>query len=111
MMALQLEHEREMAILRAVGFTPGQIWGLVTLQTGSREMMAGLLTLPVGLVLANLLINVINRRSFGWSLQFAIDPKVLWQAVVMAVLAATIAGLYPGWRVSHVLPAALLREE
>jgi putative ABC transport system permease protein len=111
MMALQLERGREMAILRAVGFTPGQIWRLVTLQTGSMGMMAGLLSLPVGLVLANLLINVINRRSFGWSMQFAIEPKILWQAVVMAVLAATIAGLYPGWKMSHVTPAALLREE
>ena len=37
LMALQLERTRELGVLRANGLTPGQVWGLVTTQTGVRK--------------------------------------------------------------------------
>ena len=42
---------------------------------------------------------------------FQIDPAVLGQAVVLAVVSALIAGLYPAWRMSRTTPASVLREE
>lgn len=111
LMALQLERAREFAILRATGFTVSQIWGLVVLQTGIMGVTAGLLSLPMGLVLAELLIHVINRRAFGWSMQFQVDPLVLLQALLLAVVAALLAGIYPAWRMSRTVPARALQEE
>jgi putative ABC transport system permease protein len=111
LMALQLERTRELGILRANGLTPMQVWRLVTLQTGFLGVIAGLLALPVGLMLAFVLIYVINQRSFGWTLQMSFQPAVLAQAVLLAVLAAVLAGLYPAWKMSRVSPAAALREE
>jgi len=111
LMALQLERARELAVLRATGLTPGQIWGLVTVQTGFMGLAAGILAIPVGLVLALLLIHVINLRAFGWSMPTLITPEVLVQALVLAVAAALLAGLYPGWRMARVRPADALREE
>ncbi len=111
LMALQLERSHELAVLRATGFTPMQIWGLVTLQTGFMGFCAGLLALPVGLALALLLIHVINRRAFGWSMETLVMPGVLIQALILAVVAALIAGFYPGLRMARVSPADALREE
>jgi putative ABC transport system permease protein len=63
LMALQLERARELGVLRATGVTPGQVWQLVTSQTGLLGLAAGLLSVPVGLALATVMIFVINRRA------------------------------------------------
>ncbi|NJM11648.1 MAG: ABC transporter permease, partial [Synechococcaceae cyanobacterium SM1_2_3] len=52
LLALQLERAREFAVLRAIGMTPGEIGGLVSLQTGFMGAAAGLLALPTGILLA-----------------------------------------------------------
>ncbi len=111
LMALQLERARELGVLRATGCTPGQIWGLMTSQTGLMGLIAGLLAAPVGVGLALILVLVINRRSFGWTLQIEIAPEILVQAIGMAVVAALLAGLYPALRMARTSPALALREE
>ena len=111
LMALQLERTRELGVLRATGYTSGQVWGLMTSQTGLMGLIAGLLAVPVGIGLALILVLVINRRSFGWTLQIEIAPEVLVQAIAMAVVAALLAGLYPALRMARTSPALALRNE
>jgi putative ABC transport system permease protein len=111
LMALQLERAREFAVLRATGLTPGQLWGLVSLQTGLLGLLAGLFALPLGVGLAAILVYVINQRSFGWTLQLEVTPSVLGQALLLALVAAALAGLYPAWRMARANPALALREE
>jgi len=111
LMALQLERARELAVLRAIGLTPRQLWRYVTMQTGLIGLMAGLLSVPLGLTLASVLIYVINKRSFGWTLQVDIAPELLVQAIGLALLAAVLAGCYPAWKMARANPALALREE
>lgn len=111
LMALALEQSREFAILRANGLTPRQLWRLLTSQTALMGFASGLLSIPVGILLASILVHVINRRSFGWTLQMDIAPMILLQALALAVIAALLAGLYPAWRLSRRSPAAALRDE
>lgn len=111
LMALQLERSRELAVLRANGMTPGQLWNYVVTQTGVMGVMAGVLSVPLGILMAYILVYVINLRSFGWTLQFMISSDVLLQAVGLAILAALFAGLYPSWKMSGANPADALRNE
>lgn len=111
LMALQLERAREIAVLRATGLTPAQVWKLVTLQTGLMGLTAGILALPVGMILSVVLIYVVNKRSFGWTLQFDVAPDILIGAVLLAVIAALIAGVYPAFKMARTSPAAALRSE
>jgi putative ABC transport system permease protein len=111
LMALQLERGRDHAVLRALGLTPGQLVRLGLIETGAMGLLAGLLALPLGWVLAELLIHVVNRRSFGWSMDSLLPPGVLLQAVALAVAAALLAGLYPALRMARARPAAALRDE
>ena len=67
--------------------------------------------MPLGMALALVLILVVNRRSFGWTLQVHIDPQILLQALALALAAALLAGLYPAWRMARTPPALALREE
>jgi putative ABC transport system permease protein len=111
LMALQLERARELGVLRANGLTPRQVWGLVTTQTGLLGVVAGILAVPLGLVLATVMIHVVNKRSFGWTLGMEVGADILVQAVGLAVAGALLAGLYPAWRMARTSPALALREE
>lgn len=111
LMALQLERARELGVMRANGLTPRQVWGVVLGQTGLMGFTAGLLALPVGLLVAIVLVYVINRRSFGWTLRIEYPPEVFVQALLLALLAALLAGIYPAFRMARTSPSVALREE
>ena len=85
--------------------------GYVTLQSTLGGILAGLLALPLGLILAVVLVYVINKRSFGWTLQFMVPPQILLEAVLLAVVAAFLASLYPAWRTTRTDPGLALRDE
>lgn len=111
LMALQLERTRELGVLRAIGLTPGQLWGVVLGQTSLMGLAAGLLAAPLGLALAVVLTYVINKRSFGWTLEFTLDPTLFVQALAVAIVAALLAGIWPALQMSRTSPAVALRDE
>lgn len=111
LMALGLESVREVAILRAQGLTPARVWAFTTAQTGLIGLVAGVGAIPAGLALAAVLVFVINRRAFGWSLELHVTPEVLAQAVLLALTAAILAGIVPALKMARGAPAAGLREE
>lgn len=111
LLLLQLERQRETGILRALGLTGRQLWGIVMLETGLMGLAAGLLAIPTGYTLALILVYIINLRSFGWTLQMSIQPSVFAQAVGLALLAALLAGVYPAWRISRMPAAEAVRYE
>jgi len=111
LLLLQLEKQREIGILRALGLTGGQLRKMVLIETGMMGLMAGLLALPVGYALASILIYVINRRSFGWTLQASVSIEALAQGVLVALVAALLAGIYPALRMSRMAAAEAIRYE
>jgi putative ABC transport system permease protein len=111
LMSLQLERKREIGVLRSTGMTRGQLWRLSLLETGLIGSSAGLIAMPVGLILAIVLIYIINLRSFGWTLQMQLDAVEFLQAFLVALLAALLAGLYPAWRMGTIQPADAVRAE
>lgn len=111
LLSLQLERAREFGMLRAVGLTPNQLRSEVMLETGLMGAVSGLLAMPTGLTLALILIYVINRRSFGWTLQFQISAGIFLQALLLAIAAALLAGVYPMLRMGRMVTAEALRGE
>jgi putative ABC transport system permease protein len=57
------------------------------------------------------LVRVINKQSFGWTVQLTVSFPVLAQAVALAMGAALIAGYWPARWVSRQVPAEGLRYE
>lgn len=111
LMALQLERARELATLQALGLTGGQLWRLTFLETGLMGLAAGLFSLPTGFVLALVLIYVINLRSFGWTIEMQLEWSVFAQALLVSVLAAVLAAIYPMRRLLQQPIALALRQE
>jgi putative ABC transport system permease protein len=111
LLLLQIEKQRELGILRTLGLTGRQLWQLVMLETGLMGTVAGLLSLPAGVVLTYILIYIINRRSFGWTLQMNLEPWAFLQAMMIAVSAGFLAGLYPANKYLHMTAAEAVRYE
>ena len=111
LLALQLERARENAVLRATGLTRLGLFGMTTLQTALMGLFAGLLALPLGYLIGQMLLHLVNPRSFGWTLDAQPALQVYFEALGLAVGAALLAGIYPGWRMARANPAAALREE
>lgn len=111
LMSLQLERTRELGILRSTGMTPRQLSRMTLLETGLMGTMAGIFAMPLGYALAWILIYVINVRSFGWTLQMALQGKYFWQALLVAVVAALLAGIYPAFRLGRMNISTAIRQE
>lgn len=109
--ALQLERTREIGTMRANGLTRRQLFRMTLIETGLMGVTAGLMAVPVGTVLAWVLVYIINIRSFGWSMQLLLRPEFYSQALGVALIAALLAGIYPALRIGSILPARAVRSE
>ena len=90
-----LERRREFATLRAIGGSSAQIQQLVLWEAIYLGAIGIVLGLIGGGLLSLLLIKVINRQSFGWTIQMILPIGSLVQAVALAVLATLVAGYFP----------------
>jgi putative ABC transport system permease protein len=111
LMAVQLERRKEYAVLRALGLTRGQIARLITLESALLGLLAALLAIPTGLAMAWVLTDAIQLRAFGWSMPFEMPTGPLLATLVLGVVAAVLASLYPAWRSGWHDPAPQLRED
>lgn len=111
LMSLMLEKSKEIGTLRALGFYPSQIRKKIHIQTLFMGIISGLMSLPLGHIFSWLLINVINKRAFGWSLDFAFSLEVIIKALLVSIIASIAAGIYPAFKMSKISPAQALREE
>lgn len=106
-----LERRREFATLRAIGGSPKQIRQLVLWEAAYLGVMGIGLGLIGGGLLSLLLIKVINKQSFGWTIQMIVPVGALVQAVALAALATFVAGYFPARWAARQPVVEGLREE
>jgi putative ABC transport system permease protein len=109
--SLQLERTREFGAMRANGMTRRQLFRLTLTETGLMGAIAAVMAVPVGTVLAWVLVYIINLRSFGWTLTLGLRPEFYAQAALVALIASLLAGVYPALRIGQIQPARALRLE
>jgi putative ABC transport system permease protein len=107
--ALQLERQRELALLRCLGLAPAKLLVLQLQQALLFGLLAALFALPLGSLLAALLTEVIQQRAFGWSMQLQIGLQPLLGSAAIALGCAVLAGLLPAWRIARRPLPDLLR--
>ncbi|UCE62959.1 MAG: FtsX-like permease family protein [Nitrospirota bacterium] len=90
-----LERQREIATLRAIGASVRQIQRMVFWESGFLAFLGALLGLAGGSALSVLLVKVINRQSFGWTIQLMIPPMTVLEAVCVAGVAGILASYLP----------------
>ncbi len=106
-----LERRREFATLRAIGGSEWQIRQLVLWEAAYLGVVGIALGLVGGGLLSLLLIKVINKQSFGWTIQMIVPIGALVQAVGLAAAATLVAGYFPARWAAQQPVVEGLREE
>jgi putative ABC transport system permease protein len=111
LVAMVIDRRREVAVLRFLGASGGQIRKLILTESG----LLGLLSVGVGAALGTtlslVLIYVINKQSFGWTIQFHWPYRLLLAALGGVYLASVLAGLYPARIAARLNPIEAVHEE
>jgi len=74
-------------------------------------VLANLVGLGLGFLLSLVLIFVINKQSFGWTIQFHWPVAVLVGALSAVYAATVVAGLYPARLATRLNPIEVIHEE
>ena len=111
LLAQQLERSHEYAVYRAMGFNRVEILRLLLTQTFVIGITSIIVAVPAGLLVAKILIDVINPRSFGWTMAYTVPISSLLTSIFVALFAALCAGLIPAFRIAKISPAAASRFE
>ena len=99
----------QLAPVWALGFTRRR---LAALDLGRAVLLAALtfvLSLPVGLALAWVLLSVINVEAFGWKLPLHLFPLDWLRLFVLSLAAAALAALLPARKLARTPPSELLK--
>ncbi|MCC5871444.1 MAG: FtsX-like permease family protein [Gammaproteobacteria bacterium] len=108
--ALGLERRAQYGVLRTLGV--GRLTPVVQ-NLGEALLLATaavLLAMPLGIGVAIILIEVVNVRAFGWSLDWQFPPWLFLQALLVSLLAGLLAAALPAWSLYRATPAALMTE-
>jgi putative ABC transport system permease protein len=106
-----LERQRELATLRAVGASARQVRRIILWESSCLGLLGAGLGLVGGGLLSILLIEVINKQSFGWTIQMIVPVGLLAEAVALALAVALVAGYLPArWAARQVVAEGLRYE-
>jgi len=111
LLALVLDRRRELALLRYLGASAGQIRGMVLAEAGLLGGLAIAIGLALGFALSLLLIFVVNRQSFGWTIQFHVPVTLLGGALLLVWVVTVLAALYPAHVATRIDPLDAIHEE
>jgi len=111
LLALVIDRRRELSLLRFLGAARSQIRKLILCEAGLIGLLSVLGGIILGGVLSLVLVYVINKQSFGWSIQFHIPIAILLGALTIIFTATLLAGLYPARVALALNPIEVIHEE
>jgi len=99
----------QLAPVWALGLTRARLARLELFRALALTGLTALLALPLGLLLAWVLLAVINVEAFGWRLPMYLFPLDWLRLLALALLAGFVAAALPARRLARLPPADLLR--
>jgi putative ABC transport system permease protein len=106
-----VERRRELATLQAIGCSRAQISALILWEAGYLGLLGTAMGLVGGVALAWILIRVINRQSFGWTIQMSWPLALMAEVAALAVITSLLAGIWPArWAAKQPLVEGLRYE-
>jgi putative ABC transport system permease protein len=109
--ALIIERQRDIGIIRAVGGFRKQVQKATLIEAGLIGFFSHILGLLCGFLLSILLIYVINKQSFGWTIQFSIPLRSLIESWLVVMVTSIGAGFIPARRAARMNMVESLRME
>jgi putative ABC transport system permease protein len=111
LLAVVLDRRRELGMLRYLGASAGQIRGMILAEAGLLGLLASVAGILLGFALSLVLIFVVNKQSFGWTIQFHAPGALLGGAILLIWCVTVLAGLYPARVAARLNPIEVIHEE
>ncbi len=111
LLALVIDRRREFGLLRFLGASSSQIRKLLLVEAGLIGLLANLAGFVLGYFLSLILVFVINKQSFGWTIRFHWPVAILLGALTVVYLATLLAGLYPARIAVRLNPLEVVHED
>jgi putative ABC transport system permease protein len=111
LLALVIDRRRELGLLRFLGASSRQIRKLILVEAGLLGLLANLAGFVLGYFLSLILVFVINKQSFGWTIRFHWPVTVLCAALTVVYVSTVLAGLYPAEVAVKLNPLEVVHEE
>jgi putative ABC transport system permease protein len=109
--AMTMESKRDFGILRYLGASQAQIRKIVLVQAGILGMTGNITGVILGFLLSFLLIFVINKQSFGWTVQFQIPYEFIFESTLLVFITALAAAILPAKMAARTLAPGVVRDE
>jgi putative ABC transport system permease protein len=111
LLALVVDRRREFGLLRFLGASTSQIRKLILVEAALIGLLANLVGFLLGFALSFVLIYVINKQSFGWTIQFYWPTAILVGSLAGVFISTILAGLYPARIAVRLNPIEVVHEE
>ncbi|MFQ5449663.1 MAG: FtsX-like permease family protein [Nitrospinaceae bacterium] len=111
LISLILERKREIGILRFLGAFTGQVKRVVWIEAGILGLIGSVMGLVAGVIVSYILIFVVNKQSFGWTIQVHFPILFILFTTLMFWGVSFCAGLYPARLAVRVNPMEAVRVE
>jgi putative ABC transport system permease protein len=111
LLALVIDRRRELGLLRFLGCSTRQIRKLIVVEAGLLGLLANIAGVILGFFVSLVLIFVINKQSFGWTIRFHWPVLVLLGALTSVYMATVLAGLYPAQVAVRLNPLEVVHDE
>ncbi len=107
---LVAQRGREMALLRAVGSSRGQVLRSVLVEAFVLALAAALIGIGLGYLIARLLVALLGGIGLSLTSGVVLTRQAVIWAVVLAVVVTVLSALLPAIRAARTPPIAALRE-
>lgn len=111
LVSLILERKREIGILRFLGAFTGQVKRMVLIEAGILGMIGSAMGFIAGVVVSYILIFVINKQSFGWTIQVHFPYLFILAMITLFWGTSLLSGLYPAKLAEKLNPKEAVRVE
>ena len=109
--AQAITRTREFGMLRHVGVTRGQVLRVFALEGALATGHALVVGLATGLLVSLVLIRVVNRQSFHWTMDFTAPVGLIAGLCVGLLVCATVTAALAGRRATGVSPLRAVHED
>jgi putative ABC transport system permease protein len=109
--AIVLARRREFGVLRHLGLTRGQIRGMLAAEGGLLALVGSAAGLAAGAAISLVLVYVVNRQSFHWSMELHPPYLLLAGFIVVLVALAVLTAVASGREAMGMGPVRAVRED
>jgi len=109
--ALILERTHELALLRVAGVTSRELGTMLVLESTILGVASTATGIVMGYALSWILIYVINKQSFGWTIEFHTPAALIATSLGVTLAASALAGLVPARLSNRIHIASSLKSE